>query len=214
MADFPRVVAPIAVTPLRYPSAMRSIGQSGKVQTRSFMHYGRMWEEKYPPLQLDDQVVRAWMSQLEDLVREGTMFDVKYWPMRTNNGVATGSPLVKGASQTGSSILVDGLGATVISKWLKAGDLIKFPSSSPISNLVFRTTADVDTVVTTGEATIPITPKLYPGWSPQDNDPVTVQNVKFRAMLPNMPNMSMSEDSEDLYVFITVGMTLTFLECP
>lgn len=84
-------------------------------------------------------------------------------------GALGGTPLVNLAGQIGSSINADGAGATAITKYFLAGDVIQFAGTYSINPLShdstgqlkdFVVTADVDSVVTSGVLTIPIAPAI------------------------------------------------------
>lgn len=93
----------------------------------------------------------------------------------TPRGVATGSPLVNGASQTGSSIITDGWSASVTGI-MKAGDILKFSGHTK----VYMVTDDANSNGT-GQATINISPALMS--SPADNEIITVVSVPFTVHL-------------------------------
>ncbi len=86
-------------------------------------------------------------------------------------GAGTGTPLVKGASQSGRSVITDGWTA-LVTGILKAGDFIKFAGHAK----VYMLTADVDSDYT-GSATLAIEPALFA--TPADNEAITVNNVPF-----------------------------------
>lgn len=90
----------------------------------------------------------------------------------TPRGIATGSPLVNGASQTGNSLITDGwtVSQTGI---LKAGDWIQLGSGS--SAKLHKNLNDVNSDAT-GNATLDIWPKLRS--SPADNAVITVSNCQ------------------------------------
>lgn len=79
-------------------------------------------------------------------------------------GVGGGTPLVKGAAQTGVSIIVDGAPLST-SSWLRIGDFVG------IAGGLFMVTADVNTNGA-GEATLPVAPPVLV--APADNAPVTL----------------------------------------
>lgn len=85
-------------------------------------------------------------------------------------GVATGTPLVKGAGQTGNTIITDGWTAGVTGI-LKAGDFIQLGSGSTAT--LHRALADVNSNGS-GEATFDISPKIVT--APADNAAITVTN--------------------------------------
>lgn len=89
----------------------------------------------------------------------------------SSRGIATGTPLVKGASQTGRSVTTDGWTASQTGI-VKAGDFIKFAGH----NKVYMITADANSNGS-GEATITIEPALMA--SPADNASITVNSVPF-----------------------------------
>lgn len=112
-------------------------------------------------------------------------------------GVGTGTPLVNGASQTGSSIITDGwtAGQTDI---LKAGDPLQ------IGNYTYYVTANANSDGS-GNATFNIYPNLRS--SPANNDAITVNNVATLCrIVPN--DMGWSSDHNKY----TTGFTLIFVE--
>jgi hypothetical protein len=86
-------------------------------------------------------------------------------------GIATGTPLVKGAAQTGRTVTTEGWTASQTGI-LKAGDFIKFAGSDK----VYMVTADCDSDGS-GDASVVIEPALMA--SPEDNADITVNVVSF-----------------------------------
>ena len=86
-------------------------------------------------------------------------------------GSWTGTPVVNGASQTGSSINVSGFTASQTGI-AKAGDLLKFAGHTK----VYMVTADANSSVS-GTATLSIQPALMQ--SPATNEAITSSNVPF-----------------------------------
>jgi len=126
-------------------------------------------------------------------------FNIVLPGMGSSRGVATGTPLVMGASQTGRSILTDGWTATQ-TNIVRAGDLIKFAGH----NKVYMITADANSN-NFGEATITIEPALMV--SPADNAAVTVNNVPF--------TVANVDDGLDISLdAIMYGLKLSFVEVP
>lgn len=131
---------------------------------------------------------------ISSVFREGQFgaeaLGVKKW-FKTQNiathvvGALGGTPLVNGASQTGSSIILDGAGATAIVGYGLEGDSVSFAGCNSINPLThqstgrlkrFTLTSDVDSIVTTGAVTLNIAPALIPSGpfatcsaSPADN---------------------------------------------
>lgn len=90
----------------------------------------------------------------------------------TARGVATGTPVINGASQTGGSLVTDGWtpGTTGI---LKAGDYIQLGAGA--TSRLHKVLDDVDSDGS-GNATLQIWPDLRE--SPSDNATITVTNPK------------------------------------
>jgi hypothetical protein len=110
---------------------------------------------------------QAFLMQLEGGVNTFYGFDPDG---RTPRGAAAanpGTPLVNGANQTGSSLVIDAAPASVTG-WLLPGDYVT------VENQMVMVTAPVSTNGS-GQATIPFKPALRS--SPADNAPVTVQNA-------------------------------------
>ena len=105
-------------------------------------------------------------------------------------GALGGTPLVNGGSQTGSSIICDGAGATAIPDYVLEGDVVQFAGVYEVNPLSrkstgrlkdFTITADTASIVTTGAITLPISPAIITSgqWqtcsaSPANNAAVTV----------------------------------------
>lgn len=182
MPDFPRTVIPRSATHPIQPPGLSSWGASGKGQFRDIIHVGAQWTETYPPLRASDTTVRAFITQVNELWRNRTVFDINHLKL-TLMGGGGGTPLVNGATQTGSSIATDGWTASA-NGVLRAGDIIKFAGV----NTVYFVTADVNSNAS-GQATILINPKIYSGGSPANNAIITINNVKFRAVIVNLPEL-------------------------
>ena len=171
MADFTRLINPIGMTWIKSPGGFASPGISGKLQLRSMTQIGRIWQEEYPILRAAAPVTRAFLSYVDGLWRNQTIFDIVYLNLATPLGTISGSPTVNGAGQTGSTITV-----TTITGTFKQGDLIKFSSGVDI---VYNATADV----ANGATSIPINPPIFAGGSPAHGAAITYTGVKFHAVL-------------------------------
>jgi hypothetical protein len=208
MANFPRgtKAKPRLVSGFSYPAALQSWGLSGKGQFRSVMNMGREWTETYPVLNTSLATVRALLTALSQSVREGTVWQVQHPYLQTRTGAGGGTPLVKGASQTGSSLLVDGASNTVTG-WLKAGDLMAVAGCA----VVFDVTADCNSDGS-GNVTVPINPPIFAGQSPADNAPVTIlgSSIYFNAVISAMSDMP----EIDVTGYLSAGLQVTFREQP
>lgn len=92
-----------------------------------------------------------------------------------NQGAFGGTPLVNGASQTGTSIDIDGASGTVTG-WIKAGDVFSFNGEMKIC------TADANSDAG-GNVTISFSPRIRT--SPANNDPVETTAPSGTFMLAN-----------------------------
>lgn len=214
MTDFTRTYQPRTATWPTGPSAMESIGLSGKTQLRDLGAMGHTWVETYGPLLLHAksaglaataQAAQGWLAYLEQLRARGVIFTIAHPQRQMLFGAGGGTPLVKGGSQTGASLTIDGCpwSATIY----KAGDIVTLDNLNP----VFVLTADA-AANGSGEATLAIEPPIPVGSSPADNAAVTDNrtpgSVKFTARLVSLskPDINVAEYLD--------GLTLTFAEMP
>jgi len=182
---------------------MRSRGETGKSQFRAFTSIGRQWSETYPALSTADAATLGFLATINEYWRSGTIFDISHRMFLAPRGIATGTPLVNGGSQTGTSLITDGwtAGQTGI---LKAGDVIRIAGL----NAVFDITADANSNGS-GQATLALSPPIFVGQSPADNAALTVTGVLFRAALLDPPVIP--EAGPDQFL---EGLVLTFVEVP
>ncbi len=138
-----------------------------------------MLDAEYAPLR-ERATAEALVAALCSLNgREGTfLFGDSGNP--TARGTATGTPLVKGANQTGEDLLTDGWTAGVTGI-LKAGDWIQLGSSSTAR--LYKVLADANSDGS-GNATLTVWPRLSPVQVPVDNSAIVVSAAKglFRLM--------------------------------
>ena len=80
----------------------------------------------------------------------------------SNRGTFGGTPLVAGASQTGQTLTVDGVGT--VTNWIRTGDVFSVNGEMKIA------TADANS--SAGSITLSFSPRLRS--SPPDNDPINV----------------------------------------
>jgi hypothetical protein len=142
---------------------------------------GAYWTATYtlPTMNRDDAAQwQAFLMQLEGQVNSFDGFDPD---ARQPRGPATGTPLVKGAGQTGSTLNIDGCTASIV-RWMRAGDYFS------VNGELKMLTADA-TTNGSGETTLSFKPALRA--SPADNAPLTVRNC-------TVP-MIMSDDSQAMW---------------
>jgi len=135
---------------------------------------GQMWlaDVTLPPMKRTDaEQWIAWLVSLRGRFGTFTMGD----PLGcTPRGVATGTPLVNGANQTGQDLAIDGCTINVTG-WLKAGDFIQLGSG--FTATLHKVLADADTNGS-GETTLTLWPHVRT--APADNAAVTVSNTVGR----------------------------------
>jgi hypothetical protein len=132
---------------------------------------GQMWQADVtlPPMKRSDaEQWIAWLVSLRGRFGTFTMGDPLGCAPR---GVATGTPRVNGASQTGEDLNIDGCTADVTG-WLKAGDYIQLGSGATAT--LHKVLADADTNGS-GETTLSLWPHIRT--APLNNATVTVNNT-------------------------------------
>jgi hypothetical protein len=126
---------------------------------------GRTWTEGFF-FQANEAGI-AFLTDMENWYRNGTQLEAVHQGRKTLFGVGTGTPLVNGATQTGSTIVTDGW--TISTLVLKKGDLITFNAITPVYDVTADGTSDGS-----GNLTISINPPIFAGGSPAENAPITV----------------------------------------
>lgn len=133
---------------------------------------GQFWEAEISLPPMKRETAEYWISFLLKLNGSYGTFLLGDPNGATARGVATGTPLVKGASQTGNQLITDGwtINTTGI---LKAGDYIQLGSGS--SAKLHKVLDDVNSNGS-GEATLTIWPDLRS--APSDNAAIVVSGAK------------------------------------
>lgn len=116
---------------------------------------------------------------------------------RDPQGVATGTPLVNGGSQTGNSLITDGWTGNT-TNILKAGDYLQ------IGNRLYKNLQDVNSD-SGGNATLDIFPRLRE--SPANNAGITLSNTIGTFRLPEIDYELYTSDP-----FKIGGLSFTALE--
>ena len=199
---FPRVIKPQRVTMPVFPGGLVSVSHSGKVNTRTTLQVGRTWEEFFA-FKVDENG-HEFLALINNYFNRQTSLDVAHQMFVDTLGAGGGTPLVNGASQTGASIITDGWPAGTLV--LKAGDLVTFATGP---TLVYDITADV-TSDGTGNATLPVSPNVFAGASPGNNDAVIITaSVVFRAKILEQPRIPVAKADEWIN-----GLRVAFRETP
>lgn len=124
---------------------------------------GQRWRATWtlPPMAKADAA--QWIAFFLKLKGQVSTFLASDPDWQTNLGAWSGTPLVKGAGQTGSSLLIDGCTAGVTG-WAKAGDYFN------VNGKLHRATADANSNGS-GEVTLTFEPPAYV--APSDNAAIT-----------------------------------------
>ena len=148
------------------------------------MNQGQMWMASFdlPPMERDE--AEEWLAFLTKLNGRAGTFLLGDPDAVTPRGAALGTPQVKGADQTGSTLVTDGWDADVTGV-LKAGDYIQ------VGERLHKLLDDADSDAT-GEATLSIWPRLRE--SPADNAIVTINGAKGRFCLAGNVNGWSTDD--------------------
>lgn len=202
MASWPRDIIPQQASPFLMPGAMQSWSQSGKGEHRSTVQIGRIWSETYPPFQVSTAAGRKLIAAINNFWRSGASFDIEHYSYLTHNGGGTGSPLINGASQTGSVINTDTW--TGSNPVLKMGDIIGIAGIAHVFDIV----ADAPNL-SAGATALNINPPIFVGGSPADNAAITYTGVRLNAVILSAPDIPPAGP----HGFIA-GLTVTFREMP
>lgn len=163
-------------------SMMDAVGASESPYTLSqeiYEHPGKRWGIDVQLRPMFREQAEEWVAALASLRgRVGTFYlgdPVGRYP----RGALGGTPLVKGAGQTGGTLLIDGCSHN-ITNWLRKGDWVQLGTGS--SARLHKILADVNTSYI-GEATL----ELWPGprTAPADNAALIVTNTVGVWRLPD-----------------------------
>lgn len=154
-----------------------------------YKYPGQFWEADVtlPPMKRAD--AEYWISFLLKLNGPFGTFLLGDPNGGTARGVATGTPLVNGGSQTGNELITDGW-TNSQTGILKAGDYIQLGSGSTAQLYKVLDDANSDG---SGNATLTIWPSLRS--SPSDNATITVSNPKGVFRLVSTAAWDISEAS-------------------
>lgn len=131
-------------------------------------HPGEAWEISMTLDLLNREQSEEYEAFLLKLAGRVGTFRMAIPGKETPRGVATGTPLINGAGQTGRDIAVDGFTPST-TNILRAGDFVQ------IGDGLHRQLDDVDSNAS-GEVTLNLAPKVITATI--DNDPIIIQDAK------------------------------------
>lgn len=200
MPSFPRSILPASATPFLGPAGLQSFGTSGKAQIRSLAQAGRRWTETYPAFYASSDAGRELLAWL-NYARNGMVaFDVVHQLHLTHKGSGGGTVRVKGASQTGTSLVTDG--------WTGGNPVIKAGSLIKVAGVPFVQDVVVDSPNLSGTTTtLTISPGIFQGGAPADNAIITYTGVTVLAFISEPPDLPAVGPDD-----IVQGLRVTFAE--
>jgi hypothetical protein len=205
MADFPRTLPPASVTLPVVPGGLVSIGRTGKVQLRSEVAGGRVWQEIWPPLLASGADAQALFTFVEKSFNLGETFDITHYLLpgsgKAPHGLGGGTPLIDGASEAGAFVDTKGW-SNSITGVVAAGDCIKIAGCAAL----FRITAAANSDGS-GKARVYINPSILVGSSPADSAAITRTGCKMTAFVLDYSPLPAAGPDE----FIA-GFSVTFRE--
>lgn len=138
----------------------------------TFEHAGKRWGMQVQLIPMKRADAEQWVTFFASLRGRRGTFLMGDPIGATPRGVATGTPLVKGASQTGGTLLTDGW-TPGVNGILLAGDWVQLGTG--LSSRLHKVLQDV-TSDGSGNATL----ELWPGprTAPADNEAIVVSNTK------------------------------------
>jgi hypothetical protein len=203
------ITYPLSMVGLRAPRSIKPMRHSVVAGTASpftgsqqiYAHAGQWWsaQVQLPPMNRAD--AQQWLGFLGSLNgREGT-FLMGLDPKHTAPlGIATGTPVVKGAAQTGNVLTTDGWTNTVTGI-LKAGDFIQLGTGSTSTLHQLLTDASSDGI---GEAVLDLWPAIRT--APADNAAITISAPR------GLWRLADNENGWDLDLAGIFGMSFNCIE--
>jgi hypothetical protein len=152
------------------------------------------------------QDVQELLTTIENLFNTGATCSLTHYLLpgsgKDANGSGGGTPLVNGASQSGTSLVTDGWTASAAVR-MKAGDCFTVAGL----DVLFRATADISSDGS-GNATITIEPPIVAGSSPANNAALTIAGATITAVVMDYTAGTAGPDE------FLGGVQVTFREAP
>lgn len=161
MATFtwPAGILPQTATPWEPADVLRSIGLTGRMQTRPTLNRAWTWTETYPPFKANTPEGAALLAAVTRCTRDADEASKRHELYATGLGGNAGTATINGAGQTGSTL---SLAITGTNPVLRAGEFIRVPIAGVF--YLFQVTADANQ--TAGIASVSISPTIIAGNSP------------------------------------------------
>ncbi len=168
--------------------------------TQRMLLGGSRWNATYSLPAMNQAHASFWQAFFLLLEGRANAFNAFDPDRQTPRGVATGTPLVNGASQTGSSLTIDGCTHS-ITGWLLPGDFFS------VNGELKMVTAQVNTNGS-GQATVTFKPALRS--SPADNAPITTSRPSCTMILADDMQMAFDCNVKGIYQPKTFTATEVF----
>lgn len=172
---------------------------TGSVQTRELP--GARWSASFtlPPMKRGQAA--AWQAALAKLRGGANRFLACDPDARTPRGIAIGTPRVRGAGQTGSTLTTDGWKANVL-VILRAGDYVSFTNGAGHAEL-HMVVVDAPTT-SAGIATLAIEPPIRS--APADDAAITIQSAACEMALIDDEQAAWDADQMSVYGISFAGI--------
>ena len=170
---FPTTPVPSSIIISSLWSTLQDMTQSGRRNVRQLGAHKWMITCTFPRTLSKDQFMPIWGFVMAQQGRFETFTFISE-DLKTPRGAAAGTPLVDGASQTGTTLVTKGWTNNILQ--MKIGDIFTMAGS----NKIYMVTAD-GTSDGTGDLALTISPPLLE--SPAANEALTVINVPFTMQL-------------------------------
>lgn len=169
-------------------------------QQQVYAHPGQMWSGEFELPPMTRAEAAPWVAALTSLNGTEGRFYFGDPAWTSPRGVGTGTPLVKGASQTGYDLVTDGW-TTSQTGIMKAGDWLQIGATTAMKLHMVMADANSDG---SGNATLTLWPRLRS--SPADNLALTVNNPQGIWRLAGNVPWSVSVEQ------LINGLTVQFME--
>ena len=167
----------IARVTFRAASAVAAYTSPYTFRTQRQARTGFVWGGEVSTIPLTAAKAALWSAWITSMNGQENTFYMGDMGQQTAQGEAGGTPLVNGASQTGTSLIIDGCTISQTA-WLKAGDYFSLGSST--SKRLYKCLEDADTDAG-GNVTLNIWPNLRS--SPANNDALDITNPRTTCIL-------------------------------